>query len=97
METPSWPCQLFDENSSSLAKAVFQEEIKATLWSLKPFKAPSPNGLPARFFQNAWNIVGELVVNEISSIFQSRVMHANLNQTLVTLIPKCDDTESLNS
>lgn len=39
----------------------------------------------------------ESVVNEISIIFQSRVMLADLNQTLVTLIPKRNGVETLNS
>ena len=29
-------------------------EIKAALWSLKPFKALSPDGLHAGFFQKFW-------------------------------------------
>ena len=46
-----WQAALSKEDSLSLCSLVSDEEIKHGLWSLKAFKAPSPNGLHARFFQ----------------------------------------------
>ena len=45
-------CQtrLSDGDKESIGGKVTEEEIKAALWSLKPFKAPGPDGLHAGFF-----------------------------------------------
>ena len=47
-------CQirLLDGDRESIGGEVTKEEIKAALWSLKPFKALGPDGLHADFFQN---------------------------------------------
>ena len=47
-------------------------EIKAALWSLKPFKALGPDGLHARFFKKFWHAVGNSVIEEVQKIFADR-------------------------
>ena len=44
---------------------VTEEEIKAALWSLKAFKAPSPDGLHVGFFQRFGLVVGRSVSEEV--------------------------------
>ena len=56
-----WLNSLFDEERSSLGGMVTDAEIKDGLWALKTFKAPSPDGLHAGFFQRFWLIVGDSV------------------------------------
>lgn len=43
---------LSDENCSSISNMVTNEEVRANLWSLKPFKAPGPDRLHAGFLQH---------------------------------------------
>lgn len=43
-------CMLSEKERSRMGKEVDDEEIRAALWSLKPFKAPGPNGLHAGSF-----------------------------------------------
>ena len=45
-----WQPRLSEEEKQSLSGGVTDEEIKAALWSLKPFKAPGRDGLHAGFF-----------------------------------------------
>uniref|UniRef100_A0A2N9I899 Reverse transcriptase domain-containing protein n=1 Tax=Fagus sylvatica TaxID=28930 RepID=A0A2N9I899_FAGSY len=72
-------------------------EVKEALWSLKPFKAPGPDGLHAGFFQRYWGSVGDAVFKEVSHIFDTGCMPEFLNQTLLTLIPKCPGADCLGN
>lgn len=47
---PRWPTFLFEESIRKLNLPVTYLEIKVALWSIKPFKAPDPDGLHAEFF-----------------------------------------------
>ena len=46
-----WQVALSEEERSNLGVLVTDAEIKDGLWALKAFKAPSPDGLHAGFFQ----------------------------------------------
>lgn len=67
-----WQISLSDLDRESLATPVFEEEVKATLWLMKAFKYPSPDGLHAGFFQYFWPTVSPKVVHEVKRIFSSR-------------------------
>ena len=45
-----WQACFSEEDMANLWMLISDEEIKGALWSLKPFKAPGPYGLHARFF-----------------------------------------------
>ena len=62
---------------------------------MKPFKAPGPDGLHAGFFQSYWSIVSDTVFREVKEIFDNLSMPPHLNETLITLIPKCPGADSL--
>lgn len=74
-----------------------EEEIKAWLWALKPFKAPSADGLHVVFFQHFWYEVKHTICKEVGNIFETGVIPDYLNQTLVSLIPKCPNPELLGN
>ena len=63
---------------------------------MKPFKAPGPDGLHASFFQKCWKVVSASVTKANLDVFNSGTMPAELNQTLITLIPKRKGLETLN-
>ena len=46
-----WQAKLSKEKKMSISGVALEEEIKSTLWSLKPFKAPGLDGLHVGFFQ----------------------------------------------
>lgn len=88
-------CFLSEEEGGWMGRVVDEEEIKAVLWSLKPIKAPGPDGLHAGFFQYFWRDVQVLVYHEVNKAFSLGVVPEFLNTTLITLIPKCNNPESL--
>uniref|UniRef100_A0A2N9GX50 CCHC-type domain-containing protein n=1 Tax=Fagus sylvatica TaxID=28930 RepID=A0A2N9GX50_FAGSY len=92
--SPNAP-RLSDLEAQTLDAPLSIEEIKSSLWSLKPFKAPGPDGLHPGFFQRCWHIISDSVVKEVSHIFNCGRMPHYLNRTLISLIPKCPGPESL--
>lgn len=49
--TSEWQVTLLETEKDTLNQPVVEEEIKAALWSMNPFKAQGPVGLHAGFFQ----------------------------------------------
>ena len=92
-----WQPRLTEEEKKSISGVATEEEIKAALWSLKPFKAPGPDGLHAGFFQRFWLIVGKSVMEEIKKIFSERRVPKYLNKTHSALIPKIQGPETLGN
>ena len=88
---------LSEEDSTRVDTKVSVEEIRDGLWSLKAFKAPGPDGLHAGFFQHFWADVKNSICKEIKEVFRNGIILSYLNETLVTLIPKCQSPETLNN
>ncbi|XP_050259653.1 uncharacterized protein LOC126704666 [Quercus robur] len=80
-----------------MGREVTDEDVRNGLWALKPFKAPGPDGLHVGFFQHFWHEVRNPICKEVKNIFRDGVVPDYLNDTLVTLIPKCKSPESLNN
>ena len=72
-EEVSWKPPRFDQRHVHLSDAAKQsldamistEEIKEALWPMKPYKAPSLDGLHVSFFQRFWLIVGDSMREEV--------------------------------
>ena len=86
-----------EEESAWIDREVEEEDVKNGLWSLKPFKAPGVDGLHAGFYQQFWHEVGKSVSEVVMDVFVKRVVSEYLNDTLITLIPKCSSPETLNN
>lgn len=54
------------------------------------YKAPGPDGLQAIFVQSQWKVVGDSFCNMVLEIFREHAKVREVNQTLITLIPKVD-------
>ena len=74
---------------------VSTEEIKNALWSMKPYKAPGPDGLHAGFFQRFWQTVGDLVKDEVLKASSDRKIPDYLNKTHIVLIPKIQGPKTI--
>ena len=93
---PMWAPRISDQEALSLTAHVDANDVKRSLWSLKAFKAPGPDGLHPGFFQKCWPTVGASVVKEVRQIFSSGRVPEYLNRTLISLIPKCLGPETLS-
>lgn len=66
------------------------------MFEMTPFKATGPDGFHAGFYQNQWNTVGAEVVKQAMKFFTTGSMDQNVNDTLVSLIPKVDNPEMVS-
>ena len=92
-----WQASLDEVDWDEINRTVTDEEITATLRSMKPYKAPGPNGLHAGFFLRFWPTVGELGKKEVRQIFVSKKMPEYLNKTHLVLIPKIQGPKTLGN
>jgi hypothetical protein len=71
-----------------LLEKVVSAEVKNTIFSMKPNKAPGPDGYTADFYQSSWHIVGDDVVSAVQNLFVTGRLLKEVNATILTLIPK---------
>ena len=79
---------LTDVDILCLEKEVTDDEIKTAFFDMGPLKAPGCDGLHALFFQSQWDTVGESVCRMVKTVFTEGFPPAELNKTLLVLIPK---------
>ncbi|XP_074293206.1 uncharacterized protein LOC141620165 [Silene latifolia] len=77
-----------------LTAEVTSSEIKEALDTIPPNKAPGPDGFTSQFFKDAYEVVGNDLI-EADRIFNSGRMLKQVNATTLTLIPKKVRPESV--
>lgn len=65
---------------------VTNDEIEREIFQLGPHKALGPDGIPAFFYHEYWDIVKQDILNSIQAFFHSCSLLKSLNQTFLTLI-----------
>ena len=88
----TWSPQHLD----SLNRRITHEEIKNAIFSINDSKAPGPDGFLSLFFKKAWSIVGSDVVEAVESFFISGCMPREINCTIIALVPKVPNPESMH-
>lgn len=83
------------EDVIDIERPLCNEEIKEAMFSMGPFKAPGTDGFHAIFFQSQWDVVGSSVCNFVKKAFAEPDSIREVNQTILVLIPKCDNPENL--
>ena len=73
-----------------LLRLATEEEVKEALFMMHPEKAPGPDGMTALFFQHAWHIIKNDLVEMVKFFLVSRDMDTRLNVTNICMIPKTE-------
>ena len=68
--------------------SVTDEDVKQAMFDIGAFKAPSPEGFQACFFQKRWDVVGPEVTNMVKQAFSTGLVPLDINETFITLIRK---------
>jgi len=83
------------EMNHQLVAPVSMEEIQLALNQMDPLKAPGPDGFPACFFQQNWEILHKEVYDAIKFFFDTCQLDASINYTVIALIPKTKNPKSV--
>lgn len=77
-------------------EGVFTDlEIKEAVFWIGPLNAPRPDGLQPIFFHSLWDIISRSVCDLVKEVYDHPEKISDLNETLVVLIPKVANPESL--
>jgi hypothetical protein len=87
--------QINQQMNEDLCKEFSEEEISNALFQIGPLKAPGADGFPARFFQRNWATLKEDVIRAVKEFFATGNMPDGVNDTIIVLIPKAQNPESL--
>lgn len=79
---------------SGLDRPFTEEEIWAAVKSLSSGKASGPDGFTSEFVRSAWEVIKHDICGVFGKLYSlnSRGFH-NLNEALITLLPKKPDVE----
>jgi hypothetical protein len=79
-----------------LNRPIEAEEVRSALFSMSPWKAPGPDGYPAGFYQQAWDIIKPSVFEFVSQVWMNPCLLDEVNYTDICLIPKVAQPEYVN-
>lgn len=84
-----------ESTAASLVRDITPDEIKGVLFSMPSNKAPGPDGYPVEFYKSAWPIIGKDFTTAVQSFFIYGFMPRGVNATILSLIPKRTDPETM--
>lgn len=87
--------QISQPDMELLTNRVELWETTRAVKSMHPYKAPDPDGFQPFLFQRFWNVVGPSVHSIVVQAFETGTFDARLNDTLLVLIPKLDNPETV--
>ncbi|KAL4324280.1 hypothetical protein GQ457_11G002870 [Hibiscus cannabinus] len=76
--------------NANLCAGFTAVEVKDAFIHIHPNKAPGIDGLPSSFFRRFWSVCGEDFVSLCLDILNGKIDFAEVNQTVIVLIPKVD-------
>ncbi|KAK3211028.1 hypothetical protein Dsin_015734 [Dipteronia sinensis] len=79
-----------EDNSISLNCSVSEDEVHHSLFNIGSLKTPGPDGFPAIFFQQLWNVCKDDLVKLVADSFKNGCVPSDINQTLITLVSKIE-------
>lgn len=87
--------QLTTHDNDLLDQAFSAEEVKNIVDSMKPNKAPGPDGIPIEFYQQCWGIIKTDLLAAFTDFHQGTLNLNRVNYGVITLLPKGDDADRI--
>lgn len=82
-----------ETHHAELRARVTLEEVKRAIFDMGPHKAPGEDGFPAYFFQQYQDLTATSLLQFIHHIWETPESIVEVNNTLLVLIPKVDNSE----
>ncbi|XP_074266272.1 uncharacterized protein LOC141588744 [Silene latifolia] len=79
-----------NEHHEKLLRKVTAEEIRLAMFVIPGTKAPGPDGYSSQFFKDIWSITGTAVCDAIMDFFENGKLLKQVNNIVLTLVPKVD-------
>lgn len=76
------------EMNESLLRPIPLSKLEAVVFQMKRGKAPGPDGFPAKFFQEFWEVIKLDLLAVVQESLLNKQMLRSMNATFLTLIPK---------
>ncbi|KAL9672274.1 hypothetical protein QQ045_028524 [Rhodiola kirilowii] len=89
------PKRVSDEMNQRLVEPYTDAEIRAALFQMNPTKAPGIDGFSALFYPRFWGTIKDDLCKEILSILNGGELDQALNETILILVPKKKDADSV--
>jgi hypothetical protein len=89
--------RLNEGDRAALTAPFSMQEIMDAVFSLKHNSAPSPDGLPAEFFQEFWEVIKKDLFNMFRDFYTGSFPIERLDYGVVTLIPKVDNANEMKN
>ena len=83
------------EENESLVAPFSKEEFTKAIKQMHLEKSPGPDGLNPRFYQRFWPLIGDQIFSVASQWILTGAFPLGLNNTLIVLIPKCENPSSM--
>ncbi|GJY92303.1 RNA-directed DNA polymerase, eukaryota, reverse transcriptase zinc-binding domain protein [Tanacetum coccineum] len=87
--------KISQDKAEFMVREITNKEIKETIFDIRNDKAPGPDGFTATFFKRSWDMVGEDVCDAVKEFFKSNKLLGEVNATLITLVPKVQNTNKV--
>ncbi|KAL9661113.1 hypothetical protein QQ045_025933 [Rhodiola kirilowii] len=87
--------KLNDNMRNEITRPYSETDVREAVFQMCPTKAPVIDGFSALFYQKHWSLVKGKVATQVLRMMNSMMLEDGINKTLITLIPKVKDPESV--
>ena len=87
--------QVSVEENSLLIAPYSEEEVRKAVFQMEHNKAPGPDGFPAEFYQNFWDITKLDLLQLFSCLHSGQLELFRLNFGEIILLPKVNEAERI--
>ena len=87
--------QVSEEENNHLTAPYTEEEVKKAVFQMEHNKAPGPDGFPAEFYQNFWEVIKSDLLELFGYLHVGQLELFRLNFGEIILLPKINEAERI--